>query len=466
MANASFKEHADRFVRFVTQDVWLEDPAPQNVRTRSLAGLLKWTYLVGHGFIKDQCLLRASALTYTTVLSIVPFLAVAFSISKGMGLQNSEALRTLLLNITAGNTETVDHILGYVNNTNVGTLGSIGMATLLLTVGSVMGTIEKAFNSIWGVTHGRSMWRKFTDFFSVALICPIIYGVAFSASVSLQSDAVIGKLLSYSAFNYAYLSLLKAVPLIMMTLLLLFLYVFIPNTKVRLSAGLVGALCAAGLWKMVENLYVTYQVGASKYNAIYGGFAQVPLFLVWMYISWVIVLLGVEISFALQNIKTFENELRSDTANQEERDKLAVLSMVLLTRSFDAGNGPVALQTLSDTLTAPIRLIQNVMCVLQDAGLIVRTSGDTPAYALATPPEHIHIMRVISALSSHRGTASSAPMTARFGFINETFRTLYADASQSTANLDLRSYCQQEVPGHFGLPFPVEVQAAPEAETR
>jgi membrane protein len=446
----SLKEQTGKIVSFVTRDIWLQDIDPQDRRQRGLAGLLKWLYLVVHGFMKDQCLLRASALTYTTVLSIVPFLAVAFSISKGMGLQNSEGLRTLLLNVSAGNTQTVDHILTYVNNTNVGTLGSIGMATLLLTVGSVMGTIEKAFNSIWGVTQGRTMWRKFTDFFSVALICPLVYGVAFSVSASLQSDSVVQKLLSYSALSYAYLAALKFIPLFMVAMMLLFLYVFIPNTKVRIPSGLVGAVIAATLWKLVENLYVTYQVGAAKYNAIYGGFAQVPLFLVWVYISWVIVLLGVEFSFAMQNVRTFENEIRSDTATREERDKLAALSMLLLTRRFYEHGGPVPLADISESLRAPVRLVQNVMGIMQKQGMVAQTSTDEPAYALCAPPENIRFTDIIYALASHRTTSSKRPMTARFGFINRTFRTMYDDTARSEANMTLKEYCERVLPADFG----------------
>lgn len=451
MTNSSLKDQTGKIVRFVTRDIWLEDINPQDTRQRSVAGLLKWLYLVVHGFIKDQCLLRASALTYTTVLSIVPFLAVAFSISKGMGLQNSEGLRTLLLNMSAGNDQTVDHILTYVNNTNVKKLGSIGMATLLLTVGSVMGTIEKAFNSIWGVAEGRTMWRKFTDFFSVALICPILYGIAFSVSVSMKSDSLVKTLLSYSAFSYAYLTILKFLPVLMITLMLLFIYVFIPNTKVRIRSGLVGALISAVLWKVMENIYVTYQVGAAKYNAIYGGFAQVPLFLIWVYISWVIVLLGVEFSFALQNVKTFENEIRSDTASQEERDKLATLSMLVLTRKFNEKGGAVSLDTLSSTLKAPVRLVQNVMHVMQQVGFVVRTSNEEPAYVLSSPPDSIRFTDIILALASYRVTTGAHPMTARFGFINRTFRALYEDTTKSSANLSLQEYYEQVLPKEFGV---------------
>lgn len=446
----SLREKTGRAIRFVTRDIWLYDTQEQTMRRKGLEGFIKWAYLVWHGFVKDQCLLRASALTYTTVLSIVPFLAVAFSISKGMGLQNMEAIRTLLEQGTAGNSKAVDHILTYVDRTNVGTLGAVGMATLLLTVGSLMGTIEKAFNSVWGIEQGRTLWRKFTDFFSVVLICPLIIGVAVSLSVTMSHEAVVQKILSISAFSYIYITLLKLLPVAIIALTLLFLYSFIPNTKVRIPSALVGAIIAATLWKIVENLYVTYQVGSAKYNAIYGGFAQVPLFLIWVYISWVIVLLGVEISFALQNIRTFENEIRSDTASREEQDKLAALAMLMLTRNFCNAEGAVSLTELSATLKAPVRLIQRTMNVMQLSRLVVQTCEDDPSYTLAAPPESIRFTDIILALASHRVTTGEIPMTETFTFINETFSALYADASRSDANLSLKEYVETVLPKDFG----------------
>ena len=424
-------------IRFVTRDIWMEDVPEGDAKRKGVVGFLRWAYLVWHGFVTDQCLLRASALTYTTVLSIVPFVAVAFSISKGLGLQDTEAIRLMLLQASAGNEQTVDHILQYVHNTNVGTLGAVGMVALLATVGSLMATIEKAFNAIWGIAVGRSLWRKFTDFFSVVLICPLLMGVAISVSVSMQHESVVQRLLEYSAVNYAYVIMLKLVPLVIVGGMLLFLYVFIPTTRVRIPSALVGAGLAAVLWKMVEGVYVGYQVGAAKYNAIYGGFAQVPLFLIWTYVSWVIVLLGVEVCFALQNVKTFESELRAHAASREERDQVATLSMLLLTRSFVNGTGAVPLRMLTEIFKAPVRLVQDVMHVLEVADLVVRVEGDEPAYVLAMPPEDVRILDVILAMSTFKPTASELPLSRRFAAVTELFSTLYADAEKSAANLSI-----------------------------
>lgn len=440
---------ARKLIHFVTRDIWLEDMPKDNPKQRGIIGFLRWAYLVCHGFIHDQCLLRASALTYTTVLSLVPFVAVAFSISKGLGLQNTEAIRMLLLQVSAGNEQAVDHILQYVSNTNVGTLGAVGMLALLVTVGSLMATVEKAFNAIWGVAQGRSLWRKFTDFFSVVLICPLLVGVAVSVSVSMQHEAVVQRLLDYSAVNYAYVMALKLVPIALIGAMLLFLYVFIPTTRVRIPTACVGAVLAAFLWKAVEGVYVGYQVGAANYNAIYGGFAQVPLFLVWTYVSWVIVLLGVEVCFALQNVNTFESELRAHAASRKERDQVATLAMLLLTKSFIEAHGAVSLQMLKETLKAPVRLILDVMHVLEQASLVVKVDRDESAYVLAVPPEEVHIMTVVSAMATHSSSAGRIPLTKRFSYVTGIFTTLYADAEQSSANLNLREAAAR-MPEEFG----------------
>lgn len=444
------QERAGKLVHFVTRDIWLQDMEKAEGRRKGVLGLLRWLYLVVHGFVADQCLLRASALTYTTVLSIVPTLAVAFSISKGLGIQNTDFIRVFLLRVAAGREDTVTQILSYVDNTNVKTLGIVGLLALFITVGSLMGTIEKAFNSIWGVAKGRTLWRKFTDFFSVTLICPVVMGAAFSFSVSLRHEALVQKLLSVGVLSYAYVAFLKMIPFLMITLMLFFIYVFIPNTRVRFSSALLGALVAGGLWSMAEGAYVGYQIGVAKYNAIYGGFAQLPLFLIWVYVTWVIVLLGAEVSFAVQNVRTFESEIRANTASREERDKLAVVVMLALTKAFYATTGPVHLDALCRAVRAPVRLVQEVLAAMERVSLVVSTEGDSPKYALTAPPESIRVMDILLALASHRITKDRPPVTRVFPFVDKTFEAFYQASIKSPANMSLKEYHHHHMPEAFG----------------
>lgn len=449
MGTEQLQERAGRLVRFVTRDIWLQDMEKARGRRRGILGVLRWLYLVVHGFVADQCLLRASALTYTTVLSIVPTLAVAFSISKGLGIQNTEFIRVLLMRIAAGREDTVTQILAYVDNTNVKTLGAVGLLALFVTVGSLMGTIEKAFNSIWGVARGRTLWRKFTDFFSVTLVCPIVMAAAFSFSVSLRHETLVQKLLNVGIVSYAYVAFLKMVPFLMIALMLFFIYVFIPNTRVRFGSALLGGLVAGLLWTLAEGAYVGYQIGAARYNAIYGGFAQLPLFLIWVYVTWVIVLLGAEVSFAVQNVRTFESEIRADTASREERDKLAVLVMLALTRAFYATAGPVPLDRLCMVARAPVRLVQDTLAAMERVSLVVGTEGDDPRYALTAPPESIRVMDILLALASHKVTGDRPPVTEDFPFVDAVFRRFYEASAASTGNLSLKEFHDGHLPDSF-----------------
>lgn len=341
-------------------------------------------------------MLRASALAYTTVLSIVPFLAVVFAISKGLGLQNSETLRFILINASAGNAEAVDLLLQYVNKTNVTTLGVIGVATLLVTVISLMGNIEAAFNTVWNVKKGRTLWRKFTDFFSIVLVAPVLIGVAVSLSVTMQNDSIVQRLLSIDAINYVYIQLLQFLPTFLIWFLLFFAYAFIPNTRVHAKSAFAGGLVGVVLWKSIEGLYISYQIGVNNYNAIYGGFAQLPLFLIWVYLSWVIVLVGVEVSYAMQYATTEEDKLLADKTSCYEKSMLATAVMVALAKNYEQKQGAVNVKVLSEELHLTPLLITDVLQTMEHAGFTAKVDAENPAYILAQPANAVRISDVLA----------------------------------------------------------------------
>lgn len=277
----NFGEFIKTTIKFFTQDIWTaESEQVSNVKKR-IVMILKGGYLVINGFIKDQCFIRASALTYTFVLSIVPLLAVAFSVLKGFGFQNNAMIQKFLYDITAGREEIADNFLNFLNNTNVGALGAIGVGFLLFSVITLLGNIEKSFNVIWGVQKSRTLGRKFTDYLSVTIISPLLFIVAISATATVQSNGFIHRLLEISVFADIYIFLLKFVPYIIVCLVLTFIYGFMPNTKVKFTSALTGGIIAGVLWQFAQWGYIKFQIGAAKYNAIYGVFAQIPLFLVW-----------------------------------------------------------------------------------------------------------------------------------------------------------------------------------------
>ena len=249
---------------------------------------------LGRSVNEHQVSLRAAALTYTTVLSLVPFLAIAFAALKGFGVQNS--LEPVLLKLVGESSrEVVSRIIGYVNNTNVKSLGLIGLLTLLVTVVNLLTSIEEAFNAIFGVSETRSLQRRFSDYLSVVVVGPVLLMVAMSMTSSLQSQWLVQWLINHTWLGDAILLLFRLVPYLSVWIAMTFLYSYIPNAKVPLRSALLGGVVAGTIWQLTQWAYFHFQVGVANYNAIYGALAALPIFLVWIYTSWLIVLFGLEL---------------------------------------------------------------------------------------------------------------------------------------------------------------------------
>ncbi|MFP4050041.1 MAG: YhjD/YihY/BrkB family envelope integrity protein [Desulfovermiculus sp.] len=336
----------------------------------------QWFLLLFRSFQSDQCLLRASALTYTTALSIVPFLAVAFSISKGLGFQNTEYMQEILLRISADREQVVEHIIGYINRTDVGTLGSFGVGLLLLTVFTLLGTIEKSFNAIWGVQRQRSLARKFSDYLSVTLVCPLLVIVATSFTASMKSSSLVQYILSYTLFSTVYIAILKITPFLLVSAALFFMYIFITNARIGMVSTLIGAVLAGTLWQVSQQVFISYQIGVSKYNAIYGSFAQLPLFLFWLYISWVIVLLGAEISFCLSSSGASKDKSQLGEFNLESKKRLGLAVIVFVARRFLNRQPAYTPAELARELDMPIKPVNRVLTALEHSGFVASVSGN------------------------------------------------------------------------------------------
>ena len=347
----------------------------QSFRPR-IKGVGQWFFFLYRSFLSDQCLLRASALTYTTALSIVPFLAVAFSISKGLGFQNTEYMREILMGLSADRAQVVEHIISYINRTDVATLGSLGVGLLLLTVFTLLGTIEQSFNTIWGVQRQRSLARKFSDYLSVTLVCPLLIIVATSFTASMQSSSLVQYILSFTLFSTVYIVLLKLMPFILVSAALFFMYLFVTNTRIGLGSTLAGAVLAGTLWQASQQTFIHYQIGVSKYNAIYGSFAQLPLFLFWLYISWVIVLFGAEVSFCLSRSGAAKQENQLGEFNLQSKERLGLAVILILVRGFLDRRSAYTPVELASALDMPVKPVNRVLTALEHLGLVATVSSN------------------------------------------------------------------------------------------
>jgi membrane protein len=388
---------------FLEEGLWQADVESLSRIRRHLYHQLRIFNLVVKGFIDNRCLLLASALTYTSLLSLVPLLALMFSILKGLGVQNR--LEPILLEkLSAGSEEVVAQIIGYIDRTNVTTLGALGLAGLIGTAISVIGNIELALNRIWGVQRTRSLGRKFSDYLSVLLTFPILIVAALGLTSSIQSTTLVRAIAQIPGMSYLLLLLALLAPFFLIWIALTFLYSYLPNTNVPLRSALFGGVIAGTLWQLTQWAYVHFQVGMARYNAIYGAFAQLPIFLVWLYTSWTVVLLGAVIAFAHQNIKTYRKEVAAKTVHYAFREELGLKVLLLIGKSFYSDGAAWTAEALSQKLDVPIRLVNEILAHYCNMGILMPASQEREeVYLFAKAPEKLRLNDVIEAMRSYGG---------------------------------------------------------------
>jgi membrane protein len=379
--------------------------------------ILQSIYSVSISFTVHKGPLRAAALTYTTVLSLVPFLAIAFSVLKGLGAQN--ALEPLLQQVAGDSEETISRIIAYVNNTNMKSMGAIGLVMLIVTVISLMGSIEEAFNAVWGVRETRSIQRRFSDYLSVVIVGPILLLAATSMTSSLQSQWLLQWLIHNTYLGDAILMLFRFLPYLSVWIAMVFLYIFIPNTRIRFASAVTGGVIAGTAWELAQWGYFHFQVGVANYNAIYGTLAAVPVFLVWIFTSWLIVLYGLEIVFAHQHRGHGLPGSSTFSLTATAREELAVALLVQVGLHFQKGGNPPTSQYLADQLNVPLLPLETVFDDLERLEYLVAAAGSESGWLPARDPSEVLVSEVIGAL---RGVSSLQATTPALRLAEEVIR--------------------------------------------
>jgi membrane protein len=337
-------------------------------------------------FYADNCLRHASALAYTTLLSLVPLLALMFSILKGLGVQRR--LEPILLSRLALDPSVVEKVIGFIDNTNVGTLGALGAAALVLTVISVLGAVEATLNEVWRVRRGRTLWRKVTDYLSVFLIAPMLLLAGVAVTSSVQQQDVLGMLLQTHYVGDALLFALRFAPIVMNAIALGIIYAIMPNRSPRPVPILAGALVAGTAWQLVQWAYVKFQIGMAGYNAIYGALSQLPITLAWLYVSWAVVLLGAELAASV--------ELGASAPGDQNLPRRVIALHVLVLAAERARDGGPALTVphVARDLGTDGDAVSVVVERLAEAGWLAAVEGGEPSYILARDPAAIELASV------------------------------------------------------------------------
>ena len=408
----------DKFFRsrqFLKTDIWRIHARKLSRRELFFINPLRIVLLAIRRFYDNKCELRASALTFYTLLSIVPVVAMAFGVAKGFGLE--KILEAQLLAKLEGQPEVAERLLGFartlLENTKGGALAGVGVAVLFWSVVKVLGNIESALNDIWGIPTARPLGRKLVDYLSVMLIGPVLLIIASSATllVTTQVTTVIEGLafLGYAAGMIVFL--IKLLPYTVIWVLFTFMYAFMPNTKVQLKSALCGGILAGTIYQLTQFAYIKFQIGVSGYGAIYGSFAALPLFLVWLQLSWLIVLFGAEVSFAHQNVAVYEFAADCDSLSHRFKRTVALFITDHCVKAFVQAHNPPTAEDIAQELEIPVHLVRSTLFDLTNARILTeirRSDSEVVAYQPGCPLDQLTITKVLNALD--RQGADALPL--------------------------------------------------------
>ena len=372
--------------KFLTYDIWRITEDEVTKTTFSLYNIIKTIYLCINRFTKDRLVNKASALTYSTLLAIVPILAIVFAIARGFGFDN--LMESQIVQGFGGPSETTEVIFQFVNSylsqTKNGIFIGVGLIMLLWTVLNLINNMEITFNRIWQVKKARSMYRKITDYFSMLLLIPLLLVV--SGGLSIFMSTMLKNVTDFTLLAPIGKFLIRLIPFVLTWVMFTALYVFMPNTKVKLKHALISGILAGTAHQAFQFLYISSQLWVSRYNAIYGSFAALPLFLLWLQISWTICLFGAELTYAGQNIRSFSFDQDTRNISRRYRDFISILIMSLIAKRFEKNEPPYTAAEISEEHQIPIRLTNQVLYQLQEIELIHEVVTDEKSEEIGYQP--------------------------------------------------------------------------------
>lgn len=399
--------------------------------------------------LAGQITLRAMGMVYSTLLSMVPLLAISFSLMKGLGIVDNK-LEPMLLNLVepmgVPGEEIVTKLLGFVKNVNAGTLGSVGLVVLVGTVISLLQKIEGAFNFIWHVTQSRNLARRFSDFFSVLLIGPLLVTAALAATGAVLHNGLVQRIASVEPFGTLLLTITQLIPYLLIAAAFTFVYMFIANTRVKFSAAFTGALVAGVLWETIGKTFGLI-FGSSPALAIYSSFAVLILFLVWLYWSWLILLIGAQIAFYVQNPQYQRSGHEQQPLNANQQEYLALALLTLIGRQFASGAGGCSNADLSQQLGLPEEAILPALLTMQQLG-ILRPSQDEPAlWILSRDPDQLSIAALLGELRGAQPPRSRVLRLKEIPAVKRLQDDLTNGISAAVGEMTLRELFTADLPG-------------------
>lgn len=393
------RESIDRARRYLAVEIWKHDLRTLPFLRALVLRAVRIVYLAIRGTFRDKAFLRASTLTYVTLLSLPPVLALAFGVGRSLGV--TQDLREFVFRqLGAENQqirEVVQQIFDYVESTPLSVFNGIGLLLLFAALVKLLGTIETSFNEIFGGSKSRTFLRKVSDYLSVLIIAPVLLTVATGTVTSLRNQDLVKSLEGIPVLG-AIVSAPVLSSFVTAWLGFIFLFLFMPNVRVRFSAAAVGSLVASLAWLGAYQSFLNLQIGLSRTNIIYGSFAGLPLMLIWLNASWGIVLIGAEVVAALQNEAAFKRTVLAGDPTAADRERFGLQIMLGIAREFSQDRGGRTVEDLVEGTEVPYLIVRDLLASLERNRLLARTADKPARYLLCRDPRRVKVSDVLLAI--------------------------------------------------------------------
>jgi len=399
----------ERLTAQIDKLVWGNSLSRYGLPGRILTSVLRNFYAVMRDIVSGQLTLRSMSLVYTTLLSVVPLLAFSFSVLKGLGVHRDLQARLYLVLEPLGEkgVEITDQVMNLVNNVNGGVLGGIGLAFFIYTAISMVQKIEESFNYVWYVTKPRSFARRLTEYMLVLMTGPVIIAVAMGAIASLQNDGAVEWLTGTTFFGPVFSVTSQMTPYLLVIGVFTFLYWFMPNTEVRITSALVGGLTSGVLWATVGMIFAAFVSNSARTQAVYASFAIAITALIWLYLNWLILLIGAQLAFYFQNPAYLRIGRREPRLSNSMRERLALNVMLIVGSAFRDSSRSVDLQAISEDLRIPSITIAPIIAALEENGLL--TSNENEELLPGRETARIRLTDIIEVVRVQGETGSHQP---------------------------------------------------------
>lgn len=382
--------------------VWEGDPRAMPWPRRHLVKLLRLVFVMAREIATGELNLRAMSMVYTTLLSLVPLLAFSVSVLKGFGVHNQlePLLYRFMEPLGEKGLEVAGHVMGFVDNMKVGVLGGLGLGLLIYTVLSLLQKIEGSFNYVWRIERLRGFGQRFSSYLSVILVGPVLVFSAMGLTATVMNHRLVQWLIGIEPFGTIILEFSRLIPYLLIVSAFTFIYMFIPNTRVKLRAAVIGGLLAGFLWQSTGWAFAMFIATSTKYTAIYSSFAILLLLLIWMYINWLVLLLGAQISFFVQHPQYLTRTPVRLSLSNRLKERLALMLMYRVAEQHHGEKRPWTVNALAAHLDMPVAPLERLVAMLIEAGYLAETNAEPPELMPARDIATIRLMDLLEAVRS------------------------------------------------------------------